>query len=178
MQAPPSAASQRKCCPGPGPSGQPSLGGCSAGSCRYRGKCKAGHCPQGGHTWAQPGLSLPRAPLQTCPHSYLCWLLFLVLKGHCSGCGLPGGPGGGVARKILGLPRGAFPQTCVLHPSDSGPAFTFISRPEELMVPSGGVLWCRAPRPVSRIPGIEGAPPLLSRTTVSWCRPHRAQHLP
>lgn len=30
-----------------------------ARSCTYRGKCRAGHCPRGGHIWDKPGLSHP-----------------------------------------------------------------------------------------------------------------------
>lgn len=90
MQAPPSAASQRKGCRGPGPSGQHSLAALpeaadTEANARLVTVPKRGHL---GPARAQP----PQGPLQTCPHltSVGC-CYFVSLKDTVVAVGCQGG---------------------------------------------------------------------------------------
>lgn len=129
MQAPPSAASQRKGCRGPGPSGQHSLAALPEAA-DTEANARLVTVPKRGHL----GLARaqPPGPTADLPSSYICWLLlFCVLKGHCSGCGLPRG----VARKIWGSPGVPSLSPVSRTPLTLGPAFTPVSCPEGRRVP-------------------------------------------
>ena len=73
-----------------------------------------------------------------------CLFVFLVLKGRCSGCWLqwewPGRPWGANVRTWLSL--GAFPQTCILHPSGSQTqhSLPFLAQSSSWCIP-----YCRDP---------------------------------